>query len=141
MKEVVNIIKQKDRDLEQVNRQNTVETEQENQKQYTPLYEPQAAPEQNPTEISPNGLSRTEWLLNEILDQLKKNQRSELFSEFSVTRVMAGIVQVMVLFCILICIWLLMSPTRQDNYIFISLGFAVVFQVMALTFFIMRGQK
>jgi len=83
----------------------------------------------------------TEDLLIGILRQLRTMQRSEMFTEFSVMRLMAGVVQVIVLFCLLVTIWLLMSPSRQDNFVFIALGFAVVFQLMALTFYMMHGKK
>jgi hypothetical protein len=96
-----------------------------------------AANNQRPSTKSPT----QELLLKEILEQLKRNQRIEMFGEFSVTRLIAGIVQVIVLFCLLISVWLLMSPARQLESLFISLGFAIVFQVMALTFFVMQGQK
>jgi len=141
MKEVINIIKKNDRDLEKMSRQNNVETSRDNKKQYTPLYKPKENTAEMPQQLSPNGLSRSEWLLNEILEQLRKNRRAEMFGEFSVTRLMAGIVQVVVLFCLLISVWLLMSPIRQDNLVLIALGFAVVFQAMALTFFIIHRQK
>jgi len=68
-------------------------------------------------------------------------QRAEMFGEFSVMRLMAGIVQIVVLFCLLITVWFLMSPDRQDNSVFIALGFAIVFQLMTLTFYIMQGKK
>ena len=98
--------------------------------------EPKAAPaEQN---ISGN---RSEQLLDCILEQLKSMRRSNMFGEFSIMRLMAGIVQIIVLLCLLISIWFLMSPTRQDNAVLITLGFAVVFQVMALTLYIMHGRK
>jgi len=84
---------------------------------------------------------RTDDLLNDILGQLKSMQRDDMFSEFSVMRLMAGVVQVVVLFCLLITVWFLMSPARQDNSVFIALGFAVVFQLMALTFYLMQGRK
>ena len=84
---------------------------------------------------------RTEQLLSNILEQLKNMQRQEMFSEFSIMRLMAGIVQVIVLFCLLIGIWFLMNPTRQQNSVLITLGFALVFQVMALTFYMMQKQK
>jgi hypothetical protein len=96
-----------------------------------------AANNQRPSTKGPT----QEQLLKEILEQLKRNQRIEMFGEFSVTRLIAGIVQVIVLFCLLISVWLLMSPARQLESLFISLGFAIVFQVMALTFFVMQGQK
>jgi len=68
-------------------------------------------------------------------------QRSDMFGEFSIMRLMAGIIQILVLFCLLISIWFLMSPNRQDNSVFIALGFAMVLQVMSLTFYIMHGRK
>jgi len=98
--------------------------------------EPKAAPaEQN---ISGN---RSEQLLDCILEQLKSMRRNDMFGEFSITRLMAGIVQIIVLLCLLISIWFLMSPTRQDNTVLITLAFAMVLQVMALTFYIMHGRK
>jgi D-glycero-D-manno-heptose 1,7-bisphosphate phosphatase len=84
---------------------------------------------------------RTEELLNRILGQLKSMHRDDMFSEFSVMRLMAGMVQVIVLFCLLITLWFLMSPAREDNSVFIALGFAIVFQLMALTFYLMQGKK
>jgi len=84
---------------------------------------------------------KTEELLSSILGQLKSMQRAEMFGEFSVMRLMAGIVQIVVLFCLLVTVWFLMSPERQDNSVFIALGFAIVFQLMTLTFYIMQGKK
>lgn len=83
----------------------------------------------------------TRELLNSILGQLKTMQREEMFGEFSVMRLIAGVVQIIVFFCLLVTLWLLMSPQRQDNSILIALGFAAVFQLMALTFYVMHGRK
>ncbi len=83
----------------------------------------------------------TKQLLNSIHKELKSMQRTEMFGEFSIMRLMAGIVQILVLFCLLITIWFLMSPNRQDNSVFIALGFAMVLQLMSLTFYIMHGRK
>jgi D,D-heptose 1,7-bisphosphate phosphatase len=85
---------------------------------------------------------KTLQLLDAILGQLKSMQRANMFGgEFSITRLMAGIVQIVVLFCLLVTIWFLMSPTRQDNSVFIALGFAAVLQMMALTLYIMQERK
>ena len=84
---------------------------------------------------------KTEELLSSILGQLKSMQRTEMFGEFSVMRLLAGIVQIIVLFCLLITVWFLMSPDSQDNSVFIALGFAIVFQLMTVTFYIMQGKK
>ena len=83
----------------------------------------------------------TRELLNSILGQLKTMQREEMFGEFSVMRLIAGVVQIIVFFCLLVTLWLLMSPQKQDNSILIALGFAAVFQLMALTFYVMHGRK
>jgi hypothetical protein len=87
------------------------------------------------------GSDRAEQLLNSILEQLKSMQRANMFDEFSIMRLMAGLVQIAVLFCLLLTIWFLMSPAGYGNAVFISLGFAMVLQVMSLTFYIMTGQK
>jgi len=101
------------------------------------LIEPQTGPyEEEPP------ADKTVELLGAILGQLKSMQRANMFSgEFSITRLMAGVVQIAVLFCLLITIWFLMSPTRQDNSVLIALGFAAVLQMMALTLYIMQGRK
>lgn len=136
IKEVANIIKQHNRTRQKM------ETEQTENKQdrtkIEPLITRYPAREQQPDTAKP---TTQEKLLAEILEQLRKNQRTEMFAEFSVTRLIAGIVQVIVLFCLLISLWLLMSPNRQPAPILIALVFALVFQVMALTFFIMQGKK
>lgn len=104
-------------------------------------HQPQSAkPKTAPAEQNIPG-DRTEQLLNCILEQLKSMRRDNMFGEFSIMRLMAGIVQFIVLLCLLISIWLLMSPTRRDNAVLITLAFAMVLQVMALTFYIMHGRK
>jgi D,D-heptose 1,7-bisphosphate phosphatase len=98
-------------------------------------------PQPDPYEQAPP-TDKSIQLLDAILEQLKRMQRAEMFSgEFSITRLMAGVVQIVVLFCLLLTIWFLMSPTRQDNLVLISLGFAAVLQMMALTLYIMQGRK
>ncbi len=103
-------------------------------------------PEPESTEQPPERVSspaKTDELLGEILAQLKSTQRADMFDEFSVMRLMAGVVQVIVLFCLLITVWFLMSPNPQDkdSPVFTALGFAMVLQLMALTFYMMHGRK
>jgi len=119
--------------------------------QSTPEFQAQSAPQDaeyhQPRESKTNpkeqkiSVDRTEQLLNSILSQLKSMQRDNIFGEFSIMRLIAGIVQIIVLFCLLISIWFLMSPTRQDNSVLITLGFAILLQLMSLTFYIMHGRK
>ncbi len=88
-------------------------------------------------DVSPD---KTMQLLNNILEQLKGMQRADMFGEFSFMRLIAGTLQIIVPFCLLITIVLLMRRTNPDM-ILISLGFAMVLQMMALTFYIMQGRK
>jgi D-glycero-D-manno-heptose 1,7-bisphosphate phosphatase len=104
----------------------------------------QPEPEEPEPDLSKQPLpdDRTIQLLDAILGQLKSMQRANMFvGEFSITRLMAGIVQIGVLFCLLVTIGFLISPTRQDNSVLIALGFAAVLQMMALTLYIMQGRK
>jgi D,D-heptose 1,7-bisphosphate phosphatase len=84
---------------------------------------------------------KTEQLLDCILEQLKSIRRSDMFDEFSVTRFLAGVWQTIAWFCLLVSIAVLMYSAKQVNLVFITLGFALVFQVMALTFYIIHRQK
>lgn len=105
--------------------------------------EPDEEPEEEPRLPSEQVMegSRTEQLLGDIIKQLKRMQRTNMFDEFSIMRLLAGVVQVLVLFCLLITIWSLISPNRQDSSVFIALGFAIVLQLMSLTFYIMHGRR
>ncbi|MHC4424713.1 MAG: D-glycero-alpha-D-manno-heptose-1,7-bisphosphate 7-phosphatase [Planctomycetota bacterium] len=106
----------------------------EEQQMQSELQEPQPPEQEIPA-------GTTEQLLNSILGQLRSMQRADMFAEFSVMRLMAGVVQILVLFCLLITVWLLMSPNRQDSSVFTALGFAIILQLMALTFYTMQGRK
>jgi len=99
------------------------------------------APESVPVGEPPTTNVTIERLGREIIEQLRRMQKAEAFDEFSLVRVLAGIVQVFVPFCLLIALWLLMSSDRQTANILIALGFATVLQIMALTFYIMRGRR
>ncbi|RKY23532.1 MAG: hypothetical protein DRP62_05725 [Planctomycetota bacterium] len=142
IKEAVNIIKKHNRlssNTTAVTQPPTIEqsTQQTAEETNQPVHE-EAETITAEREIHSNN---SEELLNSILKQLKTMQRADMFGEFSIMRLMAGVVQVVVLFCLLLSIWFLMSPNKQDNPVFISLGFAMVLQVMSLTFYIMQGRK
>ncbi len=84
----------------------------------------------------------TDPILTNILEQLRRMQKKEeMFGEFSLMRLVAGIVQVFVLFCLLLALLFLLGARRQDSNVFVALGFATVLQVMSLTFYIMHGRR
>ncbi len=78
--------------------------------------------------------TRTEQLLEGIQTQLKGMQRENMFDDFSLLRLVGGIAQIGVFFCLLVALWFLLSPDRPTDPVLFSLGFAMVFQVMSLTF-------
>jgi len=84
---------------------------------------------------------KSQQLLGDILNQLKKAQREDMFDDFSIMKLMANTVQVIVLLCLVVSIWFLLSPARRDSSVLISLGFAMVLQLMSLTFYIIQRQK
>lgn len=119
-------------------REAVVPTPQAEEREAAP--EPESQLEERPQEQE-SSQATTDELLGDILAQIKSTQRAEMFDEFSVMRLLAGVVQVIVLFCLLMTVWFLMSPNRQDNLVFMALGFAIVLQLMALTFYTMHGRK
>ncbi len=125
----------------------TIESEAEPEYSVTPLEAEElridSPQEEEPSDIEESSLDDTETarLLGEILEQLKRTQKSESFDEFSIMRLLAGIVQVFVLFCLLMALWFLMRPDTQTDNTFTALGFGAVLQTMALTFYIMQGRR
>ncbi len=99
---------------------------------------PPAEPVQKPAE--PQGDKDTQSLLAAILDELRTLNRTRMYEEFSIMRFLAGMLQLFVLFCVLIGIYFLTSPTGQKDSVLITLGFAAVLQLMALTFYIMQNR-
>jgi D-glycero-D-manno-heptose 1,7-bisphosphate phosphatase len=151
IKEAVNIIKKYHRSVSKKPTQNQPASKplskpplQTAEKPHQPQSaKPKTAPAgQNISGNSPgDSLQRTEQLLNRILEQLKSIRRNDMFGEFSVITLIAGIIQIIVLLCLLTSVWLLMSPTKQGNTVLITLGFAMVLQVMTLTFYVMHRRK
>jgi D,D-heptose 1,7-bisphosphate phosphatase len=147
LKEVVNIIKMHSRSQQRA----PVTPAPAVEPGLPPVAEPQNTPAQaqQPLPVSQPGAAQTgedkqttQQLLTDILDQLKAMRRTSMFGEFYVSRFVAGFVQVLVFVCLLVCVYFLLSFTGgKYNAVMISLGFAVLFQIMALTFYIMQGPK
>jgi D,D-heptose 1,7-bisphosphate phosphatase len=139
LKEVVNIIKMQARSINKPpvsepvvveSKTGSIETKQQSQ------INPEKVSEQKTNEPE-----TTQQLLAGILEQLKLMRRTSMFGEFYVSRLIAGLLQGLVFLCLLVCIWFVVSPSRQLNPILISLGFAILLQLMALTFYIMHGLR
>jgi D-glycero-D-manno-heptose 1,7-bisphosphate phosphatase len=151
MREAVNIVKKHHRSLQESRTTPVPATADEDtlaarSAEILSMVEEYAAddPETETSAASPEPATSNaeiERLLAGILEQLRRMQKTEMFGEFSLLRVLAGLTQVFVPFCLLLALWFLMSASRQDSNVFVALGFAAVLQLMALTFYLMHGQR
>jgi D-glycero-D-manno-heptose 1,7-bisphosphate phosphatase len=149
LKEVVNIIKMQARSINKPPVTEPIPAEPKAQPVKEQKPAESAELKQAPPQIAPvkmnnekiNEPPTTQQLLASILDQLKSMRRTGMFGEFYVSRFVAGLLQGLVFLCLLICIWFVVSPSRPLNPILISLGFAILLQLMALTFYIMQGHR
>ncbi len=79
----------------------------------------------------------TEKLLAEILTQLKAQHKSGQYEDFSLMKVIAGAMQVIAVFCLIVSLWFLFDQTRSPESVHTLLGYAAVVQLMAITFYFM----
>jgi len=151
MKEAINIIKKCQHLRVDMKNKNQLAIQSQTQQPVEAEEKPPVPEKPKPQTLPPQAIAsaaeqqitgaKSEQLLGSILEQLKRMERTEMFGEFSIMRLLAGIVQILVLFCLLMAIWFLTSPTSRGNAVSIALGFAAVLQLMSLTFYVMQGRK
>ncbi len=92
--------------------------------------------------LTPHAGNQTEALLEEILRQLRASRRESLFDEFSFWKFVSGILQVVVIFCLLMSLYFLLgqTPPKMDA-VHLSVQYAMVVQLMVVAFFLMRDRK
>ena len=81
---------------------------------------------------------RTHGLLEEMVRHLKNMQRGEMFEEFKLMKMLAGVVQFLVAVCLLVSFWFFKDPTRPASSVHTMIGYAIVLQLMVIAFYIMR---
>lgn len=118
----------------------TERREQSTELQPTPQAETETEqlPPPEPRERQPEDIKP---LLREILSTLKQLQRQEMYEEFSGLKLVAGILQMVVLFCLLLGVWFLLDTAANADSVLIALGFAAVLQLITLTLYLMHGRK
>ena len=141
LKEVVNIIKKHNSS----NHSTTKVVEPQQQTQIDQIgednMETMQAPEKIETQTDKIESDDSQQLLADILIQLKSMQRQEMFDEFSMPRLMCHVVQVVAIFCLFAGLYFVIDPEGKSDSVLISLSFAAVFQIMALTFYMMHSRK
>ncbi len=80
-------------------------------------------------------------LLKQIANRLSKGKHSELYEDFSMFKVFAGIVQMAVVACLMISIWFVLDQTKEVSSVHTMIGYAIVLQLMAIAFYIMNWRK
>ncbi len=83
----------------------------------------------------------TRTVLEEVMRYLRKMDRMNMYDEFSLMKVLAGVIQVVIVFLLLLSIWFLMDPTRPAATVHTVLGYAGVLQLMVIAFHLMRDRK
>jgi D-glycero-D-manno-heptose 1,7-bisphosphate phosphatase len=90
------------------------------------------------TEVEAN---RTNRLLEEILRHIKEMQREGMFEEFSMAKVIAGIIQAIVLLCLFLSLVFLTDHTKNASSVHTMIGYAIVLQLMVIVLYMMRDRK
>jgi D-glycero-D-manno-heptose 1,7-bisphosphate phosphatase len=85
--------------------------------------------------------SHTETLLLEVLTHLKMAYKLGRDEDFSIWMIIAGACQVLAVGCLVVAMWFFLDSTRPADSTLVMLGFAGVFQLMTLTFFMMRSRS
>ncbi len=85
---------------------------------------------------SPAARQRTEELLEEAVKHLKGIHQQGLFEEFSALKLVAGVLQMLVVFCAVMAGWMWIGSTALNQGVFVALGFGILLQLMALTLYI-----
>ena len=82
--------------------------------------------------------SDNDVLLGQILRQLKSLNRQQRFSEFSVPKLLAGVVQMLVFLCLIMAFWFSTSPEGKTDLARNCLLLALVLQTLTLTLLMMH---
>lgn len=83
----------------------------------------------------------THTLLNQILRELKSLNRRQSFTDFSVPKLIAGVVQMLVFLCLILAFWYRSAPQPNPDAVHSCLFLALIFQTLTLTLLIMHKQS
>ena len=84
---------------------------------------------------------KTHRLLEEVLRHVRIGRREEMFHEFSLAKLFAGISQGLVVFCLLLSLWFLMDSSRPVTAVHTAIGYAIVLQLMTIGLYMLRDGK
>ena len=79
----------------------------------------------------------SDLLLGQILRELKRLNREHRFAEFSVAKLLAGLVQMLVFLCLILAFWFGSGPEADNAKVQSSLMTGLILQVLTLTLLMM----
>lgn len=80
----------------------------------------------------------THHLLQEILRRLKSSSRYELYDEFSIHKLLAGLGQVLSIGCIVFSLVLWLSPKVGSEPVLMMIGYAIALQLLVISLLMMH---
>lgn len=86
----------------------------------------------------PSSSGSAESSLHLILRELQKSNRAQNFTDFSVAKLLAGIFQMIAVFCMVMAFWIGNSIDPNPQAVQNNLMWAVLFQLLTLTWFLIH---
>ena len=83
------------------------------------------------------GSGGSDALLGQILRELKRLNREHRFAEFSVAKLLAGLVQMLVFLCLILAFWFGSGPEADSAKVHSTLMTGLILQVLTLTLMMM----
>ncbi|MBC8379457.1 MAG: HAD family hydrolase [Planctomycetes bacterium] len=99
-------------------------------------------PLQKNESVQPNEhVDKTHHMLQEVLHHLTSLKRSELYEDFSAFKLLAGMAQVIALFCLVFSLWFWLSPKIGYDAVQIMIGYAIALQLLVIALVMMHKRN
>ena len=85
-----------------------------------------------------NHVEKTHHLLHEISQKLSSSSRNELYDDFSVHKLLAGMAQVLALGCLVFSLYFWLSPKIGNESVQIMVGYAIALQLLVVSLLMMH---
>lgn len=95
------------------------------------------APQPQPQQTD-EAAESTHHLLQEILQRLKSTGRNELYDDFSVHKLLAGMAQVLALGCLIFSLWFWLNPKIGTEAVRIMISYAIALQLLVVSLLMMH---
>ena len=98
-------------------------------------------PGSEPKEPAPGEHDSTQTLLTQILRELRNLNRQQSFAEFSIAKLFAGVVQMLVVLCLALALYYMLRPLPEPATAHNWLLAGIIFQILTLTLIALHRQQ